>query len=67
MYQYCCFPGMKSNVTQYIKSCSKCAQHNPKLPNDAPPLNSIPVPSRVWSMLGIELFLYAFDIILRKK
>ena len=67
MYQYCCFPGMKSDVTQYIKSCSKCAQHNQKLPNDAPPLNSIPVPSRVWSMLGIELFLYAFDIILRKK
>ena len=46
---------MKSDVQEYIKACPKCVQHNPKLPTDAPPLNSIPVPSQVWSMVRIDL------------
>lgn len=44
---YC--KGMKNDVYQYVKTCQKCFTIKPKMSKEAPPLNSIPVPEKVWS------------------
>lgn len=46
---------MKKDVQEYCKACTKCFAANPKVSKDGPPLNSIPVPSKVWSLVGIDL------------
>ena len=38
-----------------MKSCQKCFAVNPKVSCDAPHLNSIPVPARIWSLVGIDI------------
>ena len=49
------FSGMKSAVEEYVKSCAKCFAVNPKVSCDDPPLNPIPVPARIWSLVGIDI------------
>ena len=46
---------MKSAVEEYVKSCPKCFAVNPKVSCDAPPLNPIPVPARIRSLVGIDI------------
>ena len=46
---------MKSAVEEYVKSCPKCFAVNPKVSCDAPPLNPIPVPARIWSLVEIDI------------
>ena len=46
---------MKSAVEEHVKSCPKCFAVNPNVSCDAPPLNPIPVPARIWSLVGIDI------------
>ena len=48
---------MKSAVEEYVKSCPKCVAVNPNVSCNAPPLNPIPVPARIWSLVGIDMLL----------
>ena len=47
--------GIKGDILKYVNKCEKCFETNPKLHEDAPPLNPIPVPERVWSLVGIDI------------
>ena len=47
--------GMKLDVQNHCQACKKCFAANPKISSDAPPLNSIPVPPKVWSLVGIDI------------
>lgn len=47
--------GMKKDVIDFVKKCDKCLRVNPANVKTAPPLNSIDVPSRVWSLVGIDI------------
>ncbi len=47
--------GMKKDVHQYVKDCEKCFVLTPKISKGAPPLSSIPVPGKVWSLVGIDM------------
>ena len=47
--------GMKGDVSEYVKNCTKCFVNNPKMTTEAPPLHPIPVPAHVWSLVGIDL------------
>lgn len=46
---------MKEDVHQYVKACQKCFVIKPKTIKEAPPLNNIPVPVKVWSLVGIDM------------
>ena len=46
---------MKKDVTNYIKRCKKCFATNPKMSKESEPLHPIPVPSKVWSLVGIDI------------
>ena len=46
---------MKKTITNYIKRCKKCFATNPKMSKESPPLHPIPVPSKVWSLVGIDI------------
>ena len=47
--------GMKNEIAQYIKNCRTCFVFEPKMTAEAPPLNPITVPTKVWSLVGIDL------------
>ena len=47
--------GMKKDIMNYVKKCKKCFAVNPKFSKEAPPLNPIPVPERVWALVRIDL------------
>jgi len=47
--------GMKNDIRRYVNNCAKCFAVNPNVSNDSPPLNSIQVPSKVWSLCGIDI------------
>lgn len=47
--------GMKNDIAEYIKRCPKCFTVNPKLSKEAPALNSIHVPEKIWSLVGIDI------------
>lgn len=47
--------GMKEDALNYIKTCDKCSRFNVKSRLEAPPLHPIPVPSKVWSLVTIDL------------
>jgi len=47
--------GMKKDVSNFVKACDKCCRVNPVNIKTAPPLNPIPVPSKVWSLVGIDI------------
>ena len=47
--------GMKKTINDYIQRCKKCFAVNPKISKEAPPLHSIPVPTKVWSLVGIDI------------
>ena len=47
--------GMKKDIIDYVKSCKKCVEVNPKVAKEAPPLHPIPVPAKVWSLVGIDI------------
>ena len=47
--------GMKDTISKYIKKCKKCFAVNPKVTKESPPLKSIPVPTKKWSLVGIDL------------
>ena len=46
--------GMKTEIEEYIKKCAKCFEHKPKLLTDRPELHPIKVPSKAWSLVGID-------------
>ena len=46
--------GMKNDVQEYVKVCPKCSVSNPILSKDTPSLNPIPVPTKIWSLVGID-------------
>ena len=47
--------GMKNDVHQHVKAYQKCFVINPKISKEAPPLKSIPVAGKVWSLVGIDM------------
>ena len=46
---------MKADIDTYCKACEVCIKYNPKITKDEPPLQSIPVPDKVWSQISIDL------------
>ena len=46
---------MKKDIADYVKSCKICFAVNPKVSKESPPLHSIPVPTKVWSLVGIDI------------
>ena len=47
--------GMKNDIQEYVKACTKCFVRKPKIVKEAPPLNPIPVPAKIWSLVGIDI------------
>ena len=47
--------GMKKDITEYIQRCKKCFAVNPKMKKDSPPLHPIPVPTKAWSLVGLDI------------
>jgi len=45
---------MKADTEEYIQNCQKCFEHKPKLSADRPELHPIKVPSKDWSIVGID-------------
>ena len=46
---------MKNDVQEYVKACPKCFVSNSKVSKEAPSLNPIPVPTKIWSLVGIDI------------
>lgn len=46
---------VEADVSTYIKSCAQCQKVNPKLSNEAPKLNSVPVPDTVMKQIGVGI------------
>ena len=46
---------MKTEIDSYIKRCRTCFAVNPKIKTESPPLHSIPVPTKAWSLVGIDI------------
>lgn len=46
---------MKEDVTSFVRDCDQCCRVNLGPVKNAPPLNSISVPSKVWSLVGIDI------------
>ena len=46
---------MKNDIRSYCQACTSCFAFNQKTPGVLPPLNSIPVPTKVWSLVSINL------------
>ena len=47
--------GMNKDVNEYCRRCDVCQRVNAKLEGKKPELHPIPVPSQVWSQIGIDL------------
>ena len=46
---------MKNHVHQHVKAYQKCFVINPNISKEAPPLNGIQGPGKVWSLVGIDM------------
>ena len=46
---------MKKDINDYILRCKKCFAVNPLIKKESPPLHSIPVPTKAWSLVGLDL------------
>ena len=46
--------GMKAHIAKYVQKCKKCFAVNSKISKEAAPLNSIQVPTKCWSLIGID-------------
>ena len=46
---------MKNDVQECVKACPKCFVSNPKRSKEAPSVNPIPVPAKIWSLVGIDI------------
>ena len=46
---------VEADVSAYIKSCAQCQKVNPKLSNETPKLNSVPVPDTVMKQIGVDI------------
>jgi len=49
------WPGMNFDVREFVKTCEKCQRGNSKFNKAAPTMQSIPIPSKVWSQIGVDL------------
>ena len=47
--------GLNKDVNEYCGRCDVCQRVNAKLEGKKPELHPIPVPSQVWSQIGIDL------------
>ena len=47
--------GLNKDVNEYCRRCDVCQRVNAKLEGKKPELHPIPVPSQVWSQIGIDL------------
>ena len=46
---------MKTDVQEYVKAYPKCIVSNSIVSKEAPSLNPIPVPAKIWSLAGIDI------------
>ena len=53
--EYYYWKGMKDEIRDYVRDCDVCSRVTIAPPKTAPPLNSIPVPSQVWSLVGVDI------------
>ena len=49
------FKGIKESVSDYVSKCDKCQRASNKPSMQAPELNPVPVPEKVWSQVGMDL------------
>ena len=47
--------GMKNTINDYIQTWTKCFTVKAKISTEAPPLHPIPVPTKAWSLIGIDI------------
>eukprot|EP00731_Ephydatia_muelleri_P035961 Em0185g1a len=50
--------GLNRDVDQYCRQCDVCQRVNAKLEGKKAELHPIPVPSKVWSQIGIDLIVF---------
>ena len=55
IYERYYWVGIKTEIDSYIKRCRTCFAVNPKIKTESPPLHSIPVPTKAWSLVGFDL------------
>lgn len=48
------WPGMTSEIRQFVEQCSTCATFQPK--QSSQPIHVRPLPDRAWKQLGVDLF-----------
>ena len=46
---------MKEDVRNYVRDCDACSRVTIGPVKSLPPLNPIPVPEKVWSLVGIDI------------
>ena len=46
---------MKEDIRNFVRDCDVCSRVTIAPPKTAPPLNPIPVPSQVWSLIGVDI------------
>ena len=46
---------MKNDIHQHVKACQNYLVINPQISKEAPPLNSIPLCGKLWSLFVIDM------------
>lgn len=49
------WPGMNTDVREFVKTCERCQRGNTTFKKTTPTMHSIPIPSKVWSQIGVDL------------
>jgi hypothetical protein len=49
------WPGMNLDVREFVRTCEVCQLGNTKFDKAAPTMHSIPIPTKVWSQIGVDL------------
>lgn len=49
------WPGMNCDVRDFVKTCETCQRGNTHFNKAAPTMHCIPIPSKVWSQIGVDL------------
>ena len=49
------WPGVTSQVADYIRTCRRCQQASTRFEKAAPEMHSVKVPSKPWSQVGIDI------------
>lgn len=55
LYNRYWWPGVVSQVRNYIRSCERCQKVGTRFDKAAPEMHNIPIPNKPWSQIGIDI------------